>query len=165
MNWNRDKWKSRFDLVKQYYEEHGNINISQKEVIQGVWLGKWIVSQKKAMDSGKLTDHQVQMFKILPMDEVGRKDSRWWSMYEEAKKYYLKFGNLNIPKDYLTSDGKRLCDWIIRQKRSFKMGKMTLEHKKLLSDIGFLEDLEELRYKKVENYYLEQNHLLKIDVH
>ena len=113
------------------------------------------------MDSGKLTDHQVQMLKTLPMDEVGRKDSRWWSMYEEAKKYYLKFGNLNIPKDYLTSDGKRLSDWIIRQKRSFKMGKMTLEHKKLLSDIGFLENLEELRYKKVENYYLEQNHLLK----
>ena len=137
MNWYPDDWESRFDLVKQYYEEHGNINISQKEVIQGVWLGKWIVSQKKAMDSGKLTDHQVQMLKTLPMEEVGRKDNRWWSMYEEAKKYYLKFGNLNIPKDYLTSDGKRLSDWIIRQRRSFKMGKMTSEHKKQLDDIEF----------------------------
>ena len=55
MNWNPDNWESRFKLVKQYYEEHGNINISQKEVIQGVWLGKWIVSQKKAMQEGKLT--------------------------------------------------------------------------------------------------------------
>lgn len=137
MNWTPDDWEYRFDLVKQYYERHGNINISQKEVIKGVWLGKWIVSQKKALDSGKLTDHQVQMLKTLPMEEVGRKDSRWWSMYEEAKKYYLKFGNLNIPKDYLTSDGKRLSDWIIRQRRSFKMGKMTSEHKKQLDDIEF----------------------------
>ncbi|WP_295267913.1 Helicase associated domain protein [uncultured Catenibacterium sp.] len=166
MNWNPDQWESRFDLAKQYYEEHGNINISQKEVIQGVWLGKWIVSQKKAMDSGKLTDHQVQMLKTLPMEEVGRKDNRWWAMYEEAKKYYLKFGNLNIPKDYLTSDGKRLSDWIIRQRRSLKMGKMTSEHKKLLADIGFPEDLEkELEYKKLENIYLKQSHLLKIKVH
>lgn len=86
MNWNPDNWESRFNLVRQYYEEHGNINISQKEIIQGVWLGKWIVSQKKAMQEGKLTHEQTEMLKTLPMKEVGRKDNRWWSMYEEAKK-------------------------------------------------------------------------------
>lgn len=141
MNWNPDNWESRFNLVKQYYEEHGNINISQKEVIQGVWLGKWIVSQKKAMDSGKLTEHQVQMLKTLPMEEVGRKDNLWWSMYEEAKKYYEEFGNLNIPVNYLTSNGKKLSDWIIRQRRNYKLGKMPSEHKEKLDDIGFIWDL------------------------
>lgn len=141
MNWNPDNWESRFNLVKQYYEEHGNINISQKEVIQGVWLGKWIVSQKKAMDSGKLTEHQVQMLKTLPMEEVGRKDNLWWSMYEEAKKYSEEFGNLNIPVNYLTSNGKKLSDWIIRQRRNYKLGKMPSEHKEKLDDIGFIWDL------------------------
>ena len=141
MNWNPDNWESRFNLVKQYYEEHGNINISQKEVIQGVWLGKWIVSQKKAMDRGKLTEHQVQMLKTLPMEEVGRKDNLWWSMYEEAKKYYEEFGNLNIPVNYLTSNGKKLSDWIIRQRRNYKLGKMPSEHKEKLDDIGFIWDL------------------------
>lgn len=141
MNWNPDSWESRFNLVKQYYEEHGNINISQKEVIQGVWLGKWIVSQKKAMQEGKLTHEQIEMLKTLPMEEVGRKDNRWWSMYEEAKKYYLKFGNLNIPMDYLTSSGKKLSDWIIRQRRNYKLGKMPSEHKEKLDEIGFIWDL------------------------
>ena len=141
MNWNPDNWESRFDLVKQYYEEHGNINISQKEVIQGVWLGKWIVSQKKAMQEGKLTHEQIEMLKTLPMEEVGRKDNRWWSMYEEAKKYYLKFGNLNIPMDYLTSSGKKLSDWIIRQRRNYRLGKMPSEHKEKLDEIGFIWDL------------------------
>lgn len=141
MNWNPDNWESRFNLVKQYYEEHGNINISQKEVIQGIWLGKWIVSQKKAMQEGKLTHEQVEMLKKLPMEEVGRKDNRWWSMYEEAKKYYLKFGNLNIPMDYHTSNGKKLSDWIIRQRRNYKLGKMPSEHKEKLDEIGFIWDL------------------------
>lgn len=141
MNWNPDNWESRFNLVKQYYEEHGNINISQKEVIQGVWIGKWIVSQKKAMESGKLTNEQIKMLKTLPMEDVGRKDYRWWSMYEEAKKYYLKFGNLNIPMDYLTSSGKKLSDWIIRQRRNYKLGKMPSEHKEKLDEIGFIWDL------------------------
>lgn len=141
MNWNPDNWESRFNLVKQYFKEHGNINISQKEVIQGVWLGKWIVSQKKAMQEGKLTHEQTEMLKTLPMEEVGRKDNRWWSMYEEAKKYYLKFGNLNIPMDYLTSSGKKLSDWIIRQRRNYKLGKMPSEHKEKLDEIGFIWDL------------------------
>lgn len=141
MNWNPDNWESRFNLVKQYYEEHGNINISQKEVIQGIWLGKWIVSQKKAMQEGKLTHEQIEMLKTLPMEEVGRKDNRWWSMYEEAKKYYLKFGNLNIPMDYLTSNGKKLSDWIFRQRRNYRLGKMPSEHKEKLDEIGFIWDL------------------------
>ena len=141
MNWNPDNWESRFKLVKQYYEEHGTINISQKEVVQGVWLGKWIVSQKKAMEEGKLTHEQIEMLKTLPMEEVGRKENRWWSMYEEAKKYYLKFGHLNIPMDYLTSNGKKLSDWIIRQRRNYKLGKMPLEHKEKLDEIGFIWDL------------------------
>ena len=141
MNWNPDNWESRFNLVKQYYEEHGNINISQKEVIQGVWLGKWIVSQKKAMQEGKLTHEQKEMLKTLPMEEVVRKDNRWWSMYEEAKKYYEEFGNLNIPVNYLTSNGKKLSDWIIRQRRNYKLGKMPLEHKEKLNEIGFIWDL------------------------
>ena len=170
MNWNPDNWESRFDLVKQYYEEHGNINISQKEVIQGVWLGKWIVSQKKAMQEGKLTHEQIEMLKTLPMEEVGRKDNRWWSMYEEAKKYYLKFGNLNVPMDYLTSSGKKLSDWIIRQRRNYKLGKMPLEHKEKLDDIGFVWDIkgklsEDCDYKKVGNLFMHKDLLQKVKSH
>ena len=170
MNWNPDNWESRFNLVKQYYEEHGNINISQKEVIQGVWLGKWIVSQKKAMQEGKLTNEQLDMLKTLPIEEVGRKDNLWWSMYEEAKKYYLKFGNLNIPMDYLTSNGKKLSDWIIRQRRNFKLGKMPLEHKEKLDDIGFVWDIkvklsEDCDYKKVGNLFMHKDLLQKVKSH
>lgn len=170
MNWNPDNWESRFDLVKQYYEEHGNINISQKEVIQGIWLGKWIVSQKKAMQEGKLTHEQIEMLKTLPMEEVGRKDNRWWSMYEEAKKYYLKFGNLNVPMDYITSSGKKLSGWIIRQRRNYKLGKMPLEHKEKLDDIGFVWDIkgklsEDCDYKKVGNLFMHKDLLQKVKSH
>lgn len=167
MKWNPDNWESRFNLVKQYYEEHGNIKISQKEVIQGVWLGKWIVSQKKAMQEGKLTNEQIEMLKTLPMEEVGRKDNRWWSMYEEARKYYLKFGHLNVPMDYLTSSGKKLSDWIIRQRRNYKLGKMPLEHKEKLDDIGFVWDIkgklsEDCDYKKVGNLFMHKDLLQKV---
>ena len=89
------------------------------------------------MEEGKLTHKQIDMLKTLPMEEVGRKDNHWWSMYEEAKKYYEEFGNLNIPVNYLTSNGKKLSDWIIRQRRNYKLGKMPSEHKEKLDDIGF----------------------------
>lgn len=170
MNWYPDDWETRFNLAKQYYEEHGNINISQKEVIQGIWLGKWIVSQKKAMKEGKLTNEQIEMLKTLPMEEVGRKDNRWWSMYEEAKKYYLKFGHLNVPMDYLTSSGKKLSDWIIRQRRNYKLGKMPLEHKEKLDDIGFVWDIKgnlnnDYDYKEVGNLFMHRDLLQKVKSH
>ena len=166
MNWNPNSWEHRFDLAKQYYEEHGNINISQKEVIQGVWLGKWIVSQKKAMEEGKLTNKQIEMLKTLPMEEVGRKDNLWWSMYEEARKYYEEFGNLNIPVNYLTSNGKKLSDWIIRQRRNYKLGKMSSGHKEKLDEIGFIWNLENnIDYKKIGNLFIQNNTLQKIDAH
>ena len=170
MNWNPDNWEARFNLVKQYYEEHGNINISQKEVIQGVWLGKWIVSQKKAMQEGKLTHEQSEMLKTLPMEEVGRKDNRWWSMYEEARKYYLKFGHLNVPMDYLTSSGKKLSDWIIRQRRNYKLGKMSFEHKEKLDDIGFVWNIKgnlnnDYDYKEVGNLFMHRDLLQKVKSH
>lgn len=167
MNWNPDNWESRFNLVRQYYEEHGNINISQKEVIQGIWLGKWIVSQKKAMQEGKLTHEQIEMLKTLPMEEVGRKDNLWWSMYKEAKKYYLKFGHLNVPMDYLTSSGKKLSDWIVRQRRNYKLGKMPLEHKEKLDDIGFIWNIKgnlnnDSDYKEVGNLFMHKDLLQKV---
>ena len=58
-----DPWLMSFNLVKGYYKEHGNINISQSTVVNGVWLGKWIAEQKKRLKSGKHSDKQREYLK------------------------------------------------------------------------------------------------------
>ena len=84
---------------------------------------------------------------IAKMDETSIlaarkfKDGKSIDSLAMAKKYYEEFGNLNIPVNYLTSNGKKLSDWIIRQRRNYKLGKMPLEHKEKLDEIGFIWDL------------------------
>ena len=115
------------------------------------------------MEEGKLTHKQIDMLNTLPMEEVGRKDNLWWSMYEEAKKYYEEFGNLSIPVNYLTSNGKKLSDWIIRQRRNYKLGKMSLEHKEKLDEIGFIWNLDNYSdYKTASNLFMQREQFGKI---
>ncbi len=66
MVWEADTWESRFELVKKYYEENSTSSIPQNVVINGVWIGKWIAMQKKAMLAGKLTNEQKEMLSTLP---------------------------------------------------------------------------------------------------
>ncbi len=77
MVWEPDSWERRFYTVKKYYEETGIINIDQKLVVDGVWIGKWIASQKKAMEAGKLKAEQLALLSTLPMEEVGAKQENW----------------------------------------------------------------------------------------
>lgn len=48
MKWIIDNpWDKRFNLAKRYYDEHGNINISQSYIEDGIWIGKWMYQQRK----------------------------------------------------------------------------------------------------------------------
>lgn len=52
-------WMRRYNIAKKYYDEYGNVNISQNVVMDGVWIGKWISVQKKLYGTGeKLTSEQ-----------------------------------------------------------------------------------------------------------
>lgn len=106
------KWSTQSrENAPWYQHEELGYNYRMSNVIAGVVRGQISyldehINQKKAMESGKLTDIQVEMLKTLPLEQVGRKDKRWCLMYEDAKKYYLEFDDLNVPTDYLNSDEK-----------------------------------------------------------
>ena len=42
----------------------------------------------------------------------------WNKLYECACTYYYENGNLNVPKNYITSNGYNLGIWIVYQKSS-----------------------------------------------
>lgn len=58
MRWAEEAWESRYRLAEAYYQEHGDLKISQTYVVEvegkRIWLGKWLASQKKRRgDSGQ----------------------------------------------------------------------------------------------------------------
>lgn len=43
-------WESRFGLARQYYEEHGSLDMKSNYVVEGVWLAKWLKEQAAKME-------------------------------------------------------------------------------------------------------------------
>lgn len=112
-----DPWLMSFNLVKGYYKEHGNINISQSTVVNGVWLGKWIAEQKKRLKSGKHSDKQREYLNNLPLEDVSNIVQGSFSCIIDNQKYEFfsnkdfenKMSNINYIIISVSSENDRLC--------------------------------------------------------
>lgn len=112
-----DPWLMSFNLVKGYYKEHGNINISQSTVVNGVWLGKWIAEQKKRLKSGKHSDKQREYLNNLPLEDVSTIVQGSFSCIIDNQKYEFfsnkdfenKMSNINYIVISVGSENDRLC--------------------------------------------------------
>ncbi|MDE6398653.1 MAG: Helicase associated domain protein, partial [Clostridiales bacterium] len=89
--------QDEMQVVMTYYREH--------------WLENEIVNS-----SFKIVDEVydcVTLFEKLNDTLV----ASWDHMFEEAKKYYQQYGNLEVPKRYKTSQGYSLGSWLATQRK------------------------------------------------
>ena len=158
-----DPWKARYELVKQYYLEHGNLNVSQSEVIGDFWIGKWLAKQTKLYEAGTgLTEEQRMLLAELPLAQDGQADSQWKDKFEEARKYKEEHGNLNVPQSYVTEKGTKLAAWISNQRWKRKQGLMSQARIEFLDSIGFPwtpESQWEQSFHRAEAYFHEFGNL------
>ena len=153
-----DNWMKYYNLAKTYYEHKGNLEISinfktingYEYDENGVALGQWIVHQRKAYKGkgiNKITPEQIDLLNKIGMrwDNLDLMDN-WMKYYNLAKAYYEHKGNLEISRDFKTTNGYEhdengvaLGNWINNQRQAYK-GKgncrITREQIKLLEDIG-----------------------------
>ncbi|MGN0414931.1 MAG: Helicase associated domain protein [Agathobacter sp.] len=65
------QWNMKFELAREYYEEHGNLNVPVSYCVKGVKLGRWIsnirVNRKKPGTSGLVLNEE----RIRQMDSIG----------------------------------------------------------------------------------------------
>lgn len=93
--------------------------------------------------------------------------SSWDMYYEEAKLYYERNGNLEMPQKYKTEEGLSLGSWVYTQRRIHEgktKGCLTEERVKLLEQIGMVWGVGlELRwnekYKLAKKYFEEYGNL------
>ena len=135
------RWEYCYAEAARYYEQHGDLGFPKNYVTEtGLRLGPWLENQRAAYLKGALPADKVQRLEAIGMLWEGRNDRQWRQAYEAAKKYFGKYGNLEVPYDYLTPEGFRLGQWVVRQRMMYK-GKtnrkpLSPERKKLLDAIG-----------------------------
>lgn len=122
-------WNDYYDYARKYYEVHGNLEVPRKfKTNDGIHhdedgkirLGYWITNQRYYCLPG--SEREQLLLKIGMRFE--RKNIPWIDMYGYAQKYYETHGNLEVPFNFKTNDGKhfdekgiiRLGQWVGTQR-------------------------------------------------
>lgn len=147
-------WDKCFELAKQYYEEHGNLLIPVSYSVEDINLGVWLRGQKGAYRGNnrrKITkEHIAQLESIgIVWDYNEVVEDNWNAMYEIAKQYYAKYGDIHIPqgKKYKKHE---LGSWIHTQRRKRVEGLLAEERIEKLDLLGIRWNPENDRW---EEYY------------
>lgn len=162
IKWNylEESWNDNYQLAKEYYKEHGNLEVPNDYIVNGVRLRLWVYNQRNLLNNAKEVTDEVKR-KIKLFNEIGmRWDNRdiWMEKYEIVKEYYDEFGTIDIPFATEYKD-MFLGRWVHTQRRNKKKGKLSEKQISLLDDLGmkwdYIIDTWNDYYQLLEEYYQE----------
>ena len=109
-------WNDMYLCAVDYFNKYGDLEVPAAYVTpDGKKLGNWIQVQRSKCDPE--SKHGKLLLQIgMRFESRKRTVMLWDEMYEEAKKYSLEHGNLDVPHSYVTSDGKKLGQWLNTKK-------------------------------------------------
>ncbi len=156
-------WENAFEALAEYKEKHNSFNIPPDYTTsQGAKLKLWVQNQRTKFRKGKLSERQIEQLNSIGFVWTMQKDN-WEAMLECAKRYYEAYGNLNVPKDYISDSGINLNSWIASQRKSIRDGKLSQEKADKLYEIGFVLDPSDtawnIGYSYAKAFYEEHGNL------
>lgn len=133
------KWDEMYQLLVEYAEEYGNVNIPKRETYKGVNLGMWCQQQRENLKKKKksLTPARIERLKSIGFD-FNPLETEWNRRYEQLIRYKKQNnGNVNISANQ-DFEGEHLGAWVKRQRNWHKKGKMSKERYDKLVRIGMI---------------------------
>jgi hypothetical protein len=130
-------WTTRYNELVNYKQQHGNFDVPQhSETNPTLW--KWCYSQRTMYKEQKLPEDR-----IAKLNEINfpwgkprvDQDTQWTTRYNELAEYRAKFGDCKVPRKY--EEHPKLVNWIRRQRKLLKEGKLSAERVAKLNEIGF----------------------------
>lgn len=123
MDWTiEDPWEEKFKELEKYKEEHGNCDIAGDDGA----LGHWAANQRK----NPPVEEKKEKLLALGFDFDGRavrSRNAWREGVRHAKEYYAAQGDLRVPRGFVTSDGYRLGNFIMKTRRNKRMEELQAE--------------------------------------
>jgi hypothetical protein len=127
-----DVWVQRYEELKEYKEKKGHTNVPHK---YGK-LGGWIKTQRELYKTADIPEDRINKLNELgfswALDWKKSNQDSWVQKYEELKEFKEKNGNCNVP----FSSGM-MGNWVIRQRKLFKQGRLTEDRINKLNELGF----------------------------
>ncbi len=115
-----------------------------------------------AFKNKKLSKEQIDLLEKINMSWNRFKD-RWKVGFKYAEQYFIEHKDINVPIDYITSDGFPLGDWINQQRIKYRKGKLSCERINMLEKYNMvwnpLDALWNTGYKYAQEYYKDYGNL------
>ena len=158
-----DQWNEAYNKALEYYNKYDDLLISSHYITKDNFkLGQWIVAQRKAYKTGKLTTEQIEKLESIGMVWQVL-ENQWNEAYDRALEYYNEYENLLVSQDYVTKDNFKLGKWICNQRTAYKSRNLTTWQIEKLESIGMVweafEDQWNEGYSKAFEYYYEHKNL------
>ena len=137
------QWQQGIHKLRDYKTENGDILVPKNhETSDGFKLGMWVTKRRAAKSKGKLSSHQIN-----ELDDFGFvwdvAQHQWQQGIYRLCAYKTENGDILVPKNYETSDGFKLGNWVIVKRVAKSKGKLSSNHIKELDDLGFVWDVYE----------------------
>ena len=150
-----EKWEKIFNCAKDYYEEHGNLNVPKDYLTdENTSLSTWLTHQKQLFTIGKLYEDRIEKLKEIGFNfNAQRVRLSWAETFDLLIDYYNDNGNIDLKKNYKAENGTNLYAWLRTQKRAYNEGQLDEEKKLKLELLGF--KFENILEAKWNEHYLE----------
>lgn len=130
------RWEEKYLLLKKYYDEHGNTDISDDLTVSRASINTWISRQKKYAKEGRLSEKQIEKLKAIGLlSDISYHEHIWNERYSLAKQYYEEYGNISVPQNAVYHEFQ-LGIWIYKQRVQKREGVLSQDRIELLDKLG-----------------------------
>lgn len=131
----KEEWDLMYSLLQEYKKEFGHCRVPSDYIYKNENLGGWVYNQR-----ANAKNHKDGKKRIEQLNDIGfvwsEREIKWNIMYDCLQEYKNKYGDLNVPKDYMFDSTNLFC-WIKEQRKSYKIGRISEERIEKLNNIGF----------------------------
>jgi hypothetical protein len=125
-------WNPKFEELKAFKETNGHFVVGYAI---NTPLYDWMIKQKREKKNGKLSASRSRALDDIGFFEApNAHDVLWNAKFEELKAFKETNGHFVVG----SAINKPLYDWMRKQKREKKDGKLSASRSRALDDIGFL---------------------------
>ncbi|MDA7883076.1 helicase associated domain-containing protein, partial [Akkermansiaceae bacterium] len=151
-------WEINFQKLVAYKDKNGDCLVTRSW--KDKQLFKWVAYQRRSKKRGKLDPNKIKRldeigFVLDPIEEL------WEAQFRKILAYKKEHGNCSAPRSF---EDKQLGNWVLRQRKSKKSGKLDPNKIKRLNEIGFVwnpfEELWEAQFRKILAYKKEHGDCL-----
>ncbi len=143
-------WQKNFALLLKYVKKHGDSHVPATYVTKnGFKLESWVFSQRQAYRQGKLSMEKQKTLEQLPGWLWEPLESTWGEGIKLLRQYVKSEGSALVPSGYITKDGYGLGNWVSKQRRGYRRGKLSVDRQSALEQLpGWIWDPHEDKWQK-----------------